>query len=179
MAEKKMQGAIKAIFLDDNTFHGVTINPTLINYFYGKNGSGKSTIARLIRSKSGITPDISNFEVLVYDQDFIAKNIKEDAAMPGIFSLNEGNIEIQNKVAELNGERDKLAVQYQEKKNALTDAKEKLPALRIALESSCWETTACKIHTGGRCNGLGQTRSRVIRRKNRWPLPLLSSASSC
>jgi wobble nucleotide-excising tRNase len=142
MTEKKMQGAIKAIFLDDNTFHGVTINPTLINYFYGKNGSGKSTIARLIRSKSGITPDISNFEVLVYDQDFIAKNIKEDAAMPGVFSLNEGNIKIQNKVAELNGERDKLAVQYQEKKNALTDAKEKLPALRIALESSCWETTS-------------------------------------
>lgn len=142
MTEKKMQGAIKAIFLDDNTFHGVTITPTLINYFYGKNGSGKSTIARLIRSKSGITPDISNFEVLVYDQDFIAKNIKEDAAMPGVFSLNEGNIKIQNKVAELNGERDKLAVQYQEKKNALTDAKEKLPALRIALESSCWETTA-------------------------------------
>lgn len=36
--------------------------------------------------------------------------------MPGVFSLNEGNIKIQNKVAELNGERDKLAVQYQEKK---------------------------------------------------------------
>lgn len=36
MTEKKMQGAIKAIFLDDNTFHGITINPTLINYFYGK-----------------------------------------------------------------------------------------------------------------------------------------------
>lgn len=62
--------------------------------------------------------------------------------MPGVFSLNEGNIEIQNKVAELNEESNKLAVQYQEKKNALTDAKGKLPALRIALESSCWETTA-------------------------------------
>lgn len=56
MAEKKMQGAIEELFLDDNTFHGIKINPTLINYFYGKNGSGKSTIARLIRSKSGITP---------------------------------------------------------------------------------------------------------------------------
>jgi wobble nucleotide-excising tRNase len=142
MAEKKMQGAIEEIFLDDNTFHGLAINPTLINYFYGKNGSGKSTIARLIRSQSGITPDVSNFEVLVYDKDFITRNIKEDAAMPGVFSLNEGNIEIQNKVAELNEERNKLAVQYQEKKNALTDAKGKLPALRIALESSCWETTA-------------------------------------
>ena len=113
MAEKKMRAAIEEIFLDDNTFHGITINPTLINYFYGKNGSGKSTIAHLIRSKSGITPDISNFEVLVYDEDFINRNIKEDAAMPGVFSLNEGNIEIQNKVTQLNEERNKLAVQYQ------------------------------------------------------------------
>lgn len=142
MAEKKMQGAIEELFLDDNTFHGIKINPTLINYFYGKNGSGKSTIARLIRSKSGITPDISNFEVLVYDQDFITKNIKEDAAMPGVFSLNEGNIEIQNKVAELNKERDQLVSQYLKKEKALTEAKEKLPALKIALETSCWETTA-------------------------------------
>ena len=142
MAEKKMQGAIQELFLDDNTFHGIKINPTLINYFYGKNGSGKSTIARLIRSKSGITPDISNFEVLVYDQDFITKNIKEDAAMPGVFSLNEGNIEIQNKVAELTKERNQLASQYLEKEKALTEAKEKLPALKIALETSCWETTA-------------------------------------
>lgn len=142
MTEKKMQGAIEELFLDDNTFHGIKINPTLINYFYGKNGSGKSTIARLIRSKSGIIPDISKFEVLVYDQDFIIKNIKEDAAMPGVFSLNEGNIEIQNKVVELNMECDQLAVQYLKKEKALTEAKEKLPALRIALETSCWETTA-------------------------------------
>lgn len=142
MAEKKMQGAIEELFLDDNTFHGIKINPTLINYFYGKNGSGKSTIARLIRSKSGITPDISNFEVLVYDQDFITKNIKEDAAMPGVLSLNEGNIEIQNKVAELTKERDQLASQYLKKEKALTEAKEKLPGLRTALENSCWETTA-------------------------------------
>ena len=137
-----MQGAIEELFLDDNTFHGTKINPTLINYFYGKNGSGKSTIARLIRSKSGVIPDISNFEVLVYDQDFITKNIKEDAAMPGVFSLNEGNIEIQNKVAELNKECDQLAAQYLQKDKVLTEAKEKLPALRTALETSCWEVSA-------------------------------------
>lgn len=142
MTEKKMQGEIRELFLDNNTFHGIKINPTLINYFYGKNGSGKSTIAHLIRSKSGITQDISNFEVLVYDQDFITKNIQEDAAMPGVFSLNEENIEIQNKVAELNKERNQLAAQYYEKLNLLTEAKEKLPTLRSGLDTSCWEITA-------------------------------------
>lgn len=33
MTEKKMQGAIKAIFLDDNTFHGVTINLRSLTIF--------------------------------------------------------------------------------------------------------------------------------------------------
>lgn len=47
--------------------------------------------------------------------------------MPGVFSLNEGNIKIQNKVAELNGERDKLAVQYQEKKMHLQMQKKSFP----------------------------------------------------
>lgn len=141
MAEGKMQTAIKEIVLDENTFHEVKITPTLINFFYGKNGSGKSTIAHLIRSKSGISPDINNFEVLVYDQDFISKNIKEDAAMPGVFSLNEGNIEIQDEVDKLNEEREKLTIQYQEKAKALTEEEEKRDELKPALDSSCWEIT--------------------------------------
>lgn len=142
MAEGKMQAAIKEIFLNDNTFHGTTITPTLINYFFGKNGSGKSTIARHIRNKAGITPDISNLEVLVYDQDFINNNIREDAAMPGVFSLSEGNIKIQDRVAELDNKRNELREKYSEKQAAIKQEKEKIPALRNSLESSCWEITA-------------------------------------
>ena len=41
--EEKMQSAIKSITLDGCTYHNITITPTLINFFYGKNGVGKST----------------------------------------------------------------------------------------------------------------------------------------
>ena len=44
--EEKMQSAIKSITLDGCTYHNITITPTLINFFYGKNGVGKSTIAQ-------------------------------------------------------------------------------------------------------------------------------------
>lgn len=142
MAEKKMQSAINEIFLNSNTFHGIKINPTLINYFFGKNGSGKSTIAHLIRAKVGITPDISNYEVLVYDQDFISNNIKEDTTMPGVFSLSEGNIKIQNEVDDLNTKIENLRKKYTDKKEAIEKAKKNRSALRSSLESSCWKATA-------------------------------------
>ena len=46
---KKMMSAIQKLVLTDATFNGETVEPTFINFFYGKNGAGKSTIARTIR----------------------------------------------------------------------------------------------------------------------------------
>lgn len=42
---KKMMSAIQKLVLTDATFNGETVEPTFINFFYGKNGAGKSTIA--------------------------------------------------------------------------------------------------------------------------------------
>ena len=44
-----MQSAIERITLNDATFTGEVIEPTFVNFFYGKNGAGKSTIARSLR----------------------------------------------------------------------------------------------------------------------------------
>ena len=50
----KMQSAIERITLNDATFTGEVIEPTFVNFFYGKNGAGKSTIARSLRDNIGI-----------------------------------------------------------------------------------------------------------------------------
>ena len=41
---EKMMSAIQKLVLTDATFNGETVEPTFINFFYGKNGAGKSTI---------------------------------------------------------------------------------------------------------------------------------------
>ena len=52
----KMPAAIEAITLDAATFHGVSVEqPTLINFFYGNNGTGKSTIAATTLSDAETT----------------------------------------------------------------------------------------------------------------------------
>jgi adenylylsulfate kinase-like enzyme len=95
---EKMQAAITSITLNSRTYHNVTVTPTLINFFFGKNGTGKSTIAQQITNGSEVVPDLADYEVLVYDRDFITRNLKEDEGMPGVFSVNEGNIEKQQEI---------------------------------------------------------------------------------
>mgnify|MGYP001069195304 CR=1 FL=1 len=40
---EKMTSAIQKLVLSDPPFNRETIEPTFINFFYGKNGAGKST----------------------------------------------------------------------------------------------------------------------------------------
>lgn len=68
------------------------------NFFYGLNGTGKSTLARYladIENHSGsftncnLTPCSSSrqYEVLVYNQEFIDENFRQEEKFPGIFTL--------------------------------------------------------------------------------------------
>ena len=52
----KIPGAITKITLDEATYKGTGehFEPTYINYFFGNNGTGKSTIAKAIKSETGI-----------------------------------------------------------------------------------------------------------------------------
>ena len=50
--EEKMQSGIHSIQLEGRTYHNTPpLNPTLINFFYGKNGAGKSTIGNILEKK--------------------------------------------------------------------------------------------------------------------------------
>lgn len=140
--EEKMQSAIKSITLDGCTYHNITITPTLINFFYGKNGVGKSTIAQQIRNNTGLTPIPSEYDVLVYDREFINSNIKEDEGMPGVFSISEGNIEKQKEIDVKQTQLDGLGTQYKEKKAAHGEKEKHPAALRSTLDDACWKATS-------------------------------------
>ena len=49
---KKVSTGIKKVTIDSPVFSGEVFEPTLINFFFGKNGTGKSTIAKEM-GKSG------------------------------------------------------------------------------------------------------------------------------
>jgi predicted ATPase len=79
MERKKREAAIREITLNKAVFHNEPITPTAVNIFYGRNGVGKTTISRAIKSgegikwQDGITD--STYQRLVYNQDFIDQQI--------------------------------------------------------------------------------------------------------
>ena len=96
---------------------GVIIDElTKLNYFFGNNGCGKSTLANYMQSISENTnlslyPDCSvdgynsaQEEIIVFNQNFIENNFKNSETLKGVFSLNQTNavIDAQIKINENN-----------------------------------------------------------------------------
>lgn len=81
----------------------VSIGPlNRVNLFYGQNGTGKTTISNFLQapgeacySACSVEPVKVSREVLVYNHAFMEKNFHEVASQPGVFTLNEGNIEAE------------------------------------------------------------------------------------
>lgn len=72
-----------------------------VNLIYGQNGSGKSTVSGYFYkpndsqySKCTFLPD-SQFEYLVFNQDYIDDTFHSATTQPGIFTLNSSNADIQ------------------------------------------------------------------------------------
>jgi len=50
----KATSAIVKITVNEGTFENEVIHPNYINFFYGKNGAGKTSISREIESGRGL-----------------------------------------------------------------------------------------------------------------------------
>lgn len=78
-----------------------------INFLFGLNGSGKTTISRYIRhserssyNKCSIEWDSEPIECSVYNREYVEENFSE-SSIPGIFTLGEENIEIKKKIEKI------------------------------------------------------------------------------
>lgn len=112
---RKIESLITRLKISEATYSNsnTVISPTLINFFFGNNGSGKSTIAKTINKsenlswKDNIPP--SDFYIHTYNAEYVANNISNYHNLPGVFTFGEINIDIQNKIDELNKEKEKLS----------------------------------------------------------------------
>ena len=109
--QNKVRVHITGVKVNAPTYTNVTFTPSLINFFYGKNGTGKSTLARAFRDGNAqLTWDGAAFpddRILVYNEDFIAKNVQSYGNIPGVFTISEVNAvkkkEADDKTAEKAG----------------------------------------------------------------------------
>lgn len=144
--KEKQKSLIEKIKIDSATFHCEEVEPTFVNFFFGKNGAGKSTIAKAFQDGTGLTwatgqnPD--DYVVAVYNQDFVSRNFATYGDLKGVFTLSETNIEIQKQIDEKTAERSTVTAEGKTEAEARDKKKEELAPLRSGFEETCWRETA-------------------------------------
>ena len=149
MATTKKTSAITKVKLTSATYKDEpkTIMPTFINFFYGKNGSGKSTIAETIIDETGNFSaniewqegeDSANYQPLLYDANFIRNNMRLYDNLPGVFTVNKENIDITDQIAAKESvvtETNKAIEETKTKKRILETERDRI---FDALKEKCW-----------------------------------------
>lgn len=110
---EKRRSVISKITLNTATFTKELVEPTYINLFFGRNGAGKSSIAYAIQAGEGLEwkpgEKADDYDVLVYNQDFIDDNFESYGNLQGVFTVNQVNIEIQKQIDTLGTEKIQVA----------------------------------------------------------------------
>lgn len=143
----KIPSAITGIKLNRATFSNVPINGlTFVNFFYGNNGAGKSSIAHAIEEGDGITwadgKTAADYDVLVYNQAYINRNFINYGDLRGVFIFGEEDIEAKKRIEQLSEEKKRKS---DERTAALDEHSKKKAGLDTALtdfQDKCFSSTA-------------------------------------
>ena len=127
-----------------------------VNYFFGNNDSGKTTLSKLIADPShndfracSITWRANTpIQALVYNRDFVAKNFSPSVGLKGIFNLGETNVQAATDIANEKTKRDALKIKRAKFAKTLTGDEEaqvkgkvtELNELRADFADTCWTT---------------------------------------
>ncbi|MAM55739.1 MAG: hypothetical protein CMN25_00160 [Salinicola sp.] len=126
-------------------------NLKAVNYFYGANGAGKTTISRLISNPALSTASKVSWAkgnqvpAMVYNNDFIAANFTDSKQFKGVFTLGQAEQAQLDRLEDLKKERDcrvLLKIRAQENLNGPDGKSGKIAekkALEAKLVARCWE----------------------------------------
>lgn len=122
-----------------------------INFIFGANGSGKTTISRILDQMSGYTHcplqwfGGEQIKILVYNKDFIDRNFNQENTVKGVFTLGDDQVEAERQISLLRPQIDKvtneirgLNIRLNGETNQAGIVAERA-ALEPEMQAKCWQ----------------------------------------
>jgi wobble nucleotide-excising tRNase len=121
-----------------------------VNFIFGTNGTGKTTISRVIADVTRCPPcgiawkDGRPLQALVYNRDFVERNFSRSSELKGVFTLGEKQVkaleEIKEKKQEADGYKDKVAnlKKVLDGDDGTSGKRGELAALEGLFQEQCW-----------------------------------------
>lgn len=120
------------------------------NFVYGPNGSGKTTISRVIADEGQFPTcgvrwaGATKLQTLVYNRDFVQANFNQPTGLKGIFTLGEKNIEVLQKISEVKQQIDDMQADIDGLNNTLEGVdgpggkRAELGNVEADFKEACW-----------------------------------------
>lgn len=120
------------------------------NFVFGSNGSGKTTISRIIADEDAYPSCLvawkagTKLQSLVYNSDFVERNFNQSPELKGVFTLGENHADTLRKIETAKKELDELTQKIESLTNSLNGAdgeggkKGELASLEEEFKTRCW-----------------------------------------
>lgn len=111
-----------------------------LNFFYGTNGCGKTTISRLLANPTdekfsqSLVDNPHRYKSYVYNQDFIEKNFYLNDHLNGIFTLGNDAKEAEIQIARIKKEVEEISKDTDEKKKLFDEQNEQCLIKQLKIE---------------------------------------------
>lgn len=130
-----------------------TLKP--VNFFFGPNGSGKTTISRALAGDESLQT-VPNWRggspatIQVYNRDFVERTLRESSRIPGVFVLGERSVAAEQRLEEIErdgGERAQALDSFRRAKASRADAETADISAKDTFRDTAWSTYKTFIET--------------------------------
>lgn len=127
------------------------LTPSIVNFIYGNNGAGKTTITRIIENsndylESSLSWDNDiEYHKLVYNRDFVKNNFNEETKLRGIYTLGEESEEVYKKIEELTLSKKTMQADIVSQKEQINSYQNELKKLKRETVDLFWKNYKKKL----------------------------------
>jgi len=144
--EKSMLKKIKVKDIATFDETGIEMDVRKINYIFGSNGTGKTTLSELLRKQDDFPTcriewegNKSNYDVFVYNRNFVRENFSIRNNIKGIFTLGKESTDLLKKIDDKSEEATKYEDKIDKLDGNIKNIKENLNSMKDEFVTKCWD----------------------------------------